>query len=272
MYGERLAMKRMLIAACLAVASVGAVAFYYWQQATQLPDWYGSSQPDSVNQLDQAGASIPLANRPTPSVKPSITITRSQPSSQPSVSITQPSKKVGTISQTPPKQPTQTPTKTLTKTQQQQKELTQLFTNEITRKAEGKKLGAALKGANTTIQNGNIESGAVVNFKDISLEQLPPDERDFLTKLVTAFPALGQQSFYIGIEGKPTIKDGQAQLNDDMRIKLGKLSFTPAQLSERLGIPEDQIRQQIQLQVQLGNLTADQLPPVDDRNKQGDAN
>jgi hypothetical protein len=39
-----------------------------------------------------------------------------------------------------------------------------------------------------------------------------------------------------------------------------------------LGIPEDQIRQQIQLQVQLGNLTADQLPPVDDRNKQGDAN
>ncbi|XHX77868.1 MAG: hypothetical protein RBJ76_26105 [Stenomitos frigidus ULC029] len=253
-------MKRMLIAVCLAVASVGAVAFYYWQQATQLPEWYASSQPDSLNQLDQAGASTPLANRPTPSVKPSIVITRTQPTSQPSAIVTQPSQPVRAVSQAPPKPPTQTPTKT-----QQQKELTQLFTNEITRKVEDKKLGAALKGTNTTIQNGNIESGAVVNFKDISLDQLPPAERDFVTKLVTAFPALGQQSFYIGIEGKPTIKDGQAQLNDDMRIKLGKLSFTPAQLSERLGIPEEQIRQQIQLQVQLGNLTGDLLSPVDDR-------
>jgi hypothetical protein len=266
MYGERLAMKRMLIAACLAVASVGAVAFYYWQQATQLPDWYGSTQPDSLSQTGQINASTSPPGDVITDTNRSTERDRRQPNSQPSVSITQPTKKVGTVPETPPKQPTPT------KTEVQQKELTRLFTNEITRKAEDKRLGAALKGANTTIQNGNIESGAVVNFKDISLEQLPPDERDFLTKLVTAFPALGQQSFYIGIEGKPTIKDGQAQLNDDMRIKLGKLSFTPAQLSERLGIPEEQIRQQIQLQVQLGNLTADQLPPVDDRNKQGDAN
>ncbi len=268
MYGERLVMKRMLIAACLAVASVGAVAFYYWQQATQLPDWYGSSQPDSLSQTSQADASTSPPNDFITDTNQSPEPDRPQPNSQPSVSITQPSKKVGTVPQTPPKQPTQAPTKT----EVQQKELTRLFTNEITRKAEDKKLGAAVKGANTTIQNGNVESGAVVNFKDISLDQLPPAERDFVTKLVTAFPALGQQSFYIGIEGKPTIKDGQAQLNDDVRIKLGKLSFTPAQLSQRLDIPEEQIRQQIQLQVQLGNFTADQVPTAGDRNKQGGAN
>lgn len=266
MYGERLAMKRMLIAACLAVASVGAVAFYYWQQATQLPDWYGSSQPDSLNQTSQADASTSLPDDLIADTKRLPEPDRPQPNSQPSVTIAQPSKKVGTAPQTPLKQPTPT------KTDVQQKELTRLFTNELTRKAEDKKLGAAVKGANTTIQNGNVESGAVVNFKDISLDQLPPAERDFVTKLVTAFPALGQQSFYIGIEGKPTIKDGQAQLNDDVRIKLGKLSFTPAQLSQRLDIPEEQIRQQIQLQVQLGNFTADQVPTANDRNKQGDAN
>lgn len=252
MYGERLAMKRMLIAVCLAVASVGAVAFYYWQQATQLPDWYGSSQPDSVSQTGQADASLPLPGDLRTETTRSLVVDRPQPSSQPSALVTQPSKKASTLPQAPLQQPT--------KTEVQQKELTRLFTNEIARKAEGKKLGAALKGANTTIQNGNVESGAVVNFKDISLEHLPPAERDFVTKLVTAFPALGQQSFYIGIEGKPTIKNGQAQLANDVRIKLGKLSFTPAQLSERLDIPEEQIRQQIQLQVQLGNSTADPLP------------
>ena len=96
-------------------------------------------------------------------------------------------------------------------------------------------------------------------------EQLPPDERAFFTKLLTAFPELSRQSFYIGVEGKPTVKDGQAQLNDNLRVKLGNLSFTPAQLSQRLGIPEDQIRQQIQLQVQLGNLKTKQAQLTDDR-------
>lgn len=252
-------MKRLLIAAFLAVAGVGAVAFYYWQQATQLPAWYTSSQSDSSSQLSHTDASAPTAKRSTTDTKRSIASDtqrrlagdRPQPNSQPSTIAPQPDKKTAIAPQASPQQPT--------KTQPHQNELTRLFTNEIARKAESKKLGTALKGANTTMQNGNVESGAVINFKDISPEQLPPDERAFFTKLVSAFPALGQQSFYIAIEGKPTVKNGQAQLDDDVRIKLGNLSLTPAQLAERLGIPEAQIRQQIQLQVQLGNVSPERL-------------
>lgn len=242
-------MKRLLIAVSLAVAGIGAVAFYYWQQATQLPAWYTSNQLNPSTQPSQTVA--PIAEPPTTDTQSLNTSNRPQLSSQPSAIATQPAKKANTQSQGASKPPT--------KTQLHQTELARLFTNEIERKADRKKLGAALKGANTTMQNGNVQSGAVVNFKDISPEQLPPDERAFFTKLVSAFPALGQQSFYIGIEGKPTMKNGQAQLNDDVRIKLGNLSFTPAQLSERLGVPEEQIRQQIQLQVQLGDRTADRL-------------
>jgi hypothetical protein len=152
-----------------------------------------------------------------------------------------------------------------TKQQLRQNELTRLFTTEVTRKVESRKLGSALKGANTTMQNGTVESGAVVNLSDVSPDQLPPDERAFFTKLVTAFPELSRQNFYIGVEGKPTVKNGQAQLDENLRVKLGNLSFTPAQLSQRLGIPEDQIRQQLQLQVQLGNLKTKQSQMADDR-------
>lgn len=258
-------MKRLLIAVSLALTGVSAVTFYYWQQATQLPTWYTSSQPDSSIQPSQTAASTPTVDRPTTGTQRLNTSDRPPSGSQPSAIAIQQAKKTDTVPQTPSEQPT--------KAQRHQKELTRLFTNEIARKAESKKLGTALKGTNTTMQNGNVESGAVVNFKDISPEQLPPDERAFFTKLVTAFPALSQQSFYIGIEGKPTVKNGQAQLDNDVRIKLGNLSFTPAQLSERLGIPEAQIRQQIQLQVQLGNQTTDQLQMVDDSaSKRSDSN
>jgi hypothetical protein len=229
--------KRLFIAITLATASVGAVAFYYWQQATQLPAWYTANQIEPTGQPSQA-----TATKPTVEIEPKQTGDRSATTAKPSAA---------------PKPPT--------KAQRHQSELTQLFTTEITRKAESKKLGSALKGANTTMQNGTVESGAVVNLGDISPEQLPPDERAFFSKLVTAFPELSRQSFYIGVEGKPTVKNGQALLSDDLRVKLGNLSFTPAQLAERLGIPEDQIRQQLQLQVQLGHLKAKQSQLADDR-------
>ncbi|MBW4470191.1 MAG: hypothetical protein KME45_07270 [Stenomitos rutilans HA7619-LM2] len=248
-------MKRLLIVVSLALAGVAATVGYYWQQATQLPAWYTTSQSDSTIQPQQ-----PSAESPT------VVANADQDRSGQTVPDSRSSVQSGTTKPPSTKAPQPAPLeaqKQPTKQQLRQNELTRLFTTEITRKAESKKLGSALKGANTTMQNGTVESGAVVNLSGISPDQLPPDERAFFSKLMTAFPELGRQSFYVGVEGKPKVKNGQAQLDEDLRVKLGNLSFTPAQLSERLGIPEDQIRQQLQLQVQLGNLKSKQL--ADDR-------
>ena len=249
-------MKRLLIALFLALAGVGAVAFYYWQQATQLPDWYTAHQSGSASQPSQATA-----------IRPTVVTELNQPSDR--ATSSKPASAQANPAMTQPNPATTAQPSTLqepsTKTHLHQNDLTQLFTTEITRKAESKKLSSALKGANTTMQNGTVESGAVVNLGDIAPDQLPPDERAFFSKLVTAFPELSRQSFYLGVEGRPTVKNGQAQLDENLRIKLGKLSFTPAQLSERLGIPEDQIRQQLQLQVQLGNVKTKQAQLADDR-------
>lgn len=250
-------MKRFLIAVPLAIASVAGVAFYYWQQATQLPAWYATSQPELTEPPPQAERTEPTLAPDTDQGRTGNTATQPRSSIQPKATQ---------------KPTTQTPASMLpaaqtqpTKQQLRQNELTRLFTTEVTRKVQSKKLGSALKGANTTLQNGTVESGAVVNLSGVSPDQLPPNERAFFTKLMTAFPELSRQSFYVGVEGKPTVKNGHAKLAEDFRVKLGNLSFTPAQLSERLGIPEDQIRQQLQLQVQLGTLKPKQLEMADDR-------
>ena len=155
---ELLMMKRLLIAVSLALTGVGAVAFYYWQQATQLPAWYTSSQIEPTGQPSQPAATDPtIAAAPKP---PSDRAAMGKPAS----AQTNPaaSKLNSATTATPsiaPHQPT--------KSHLHQNELAQLFTTEITRKAESKKLGSALKGAKTTMQNGTVESGAVVNFGDI---------------------------------------------------------------------------------------------------------
>lgn len=252
-------MQRLLIAVFLALAGIGGVAFYYWQQATKLPDWYAANQSMSANQTDQTNVPNSLASQsitePNQGKSGDRAQTKTPQSTQPSA-LAKPSESRASLA-TAEKQPS--------KTTSRQNELAQRFTTEVTRKIESRKLGSALKGANTTMQNGKVESGAVVNFGDISPNQLPPDERAFFSKLIAAFPELSRQNFYIGVEGKPVVKGGQVQLDDNIRIKLGNLSFTPAQLSERLGIPEDQIRQQLKLQVQMGNLKVEELRVADDR-------
>ncbi|XGV98096.1 MAG: hypothetical protein ACAF41_03985 [Leptolyngbya sp. BL-A-14] len=245
-------MKQLLIAVSLALAGTAAAAFYYWQQATQLPAWYTAGQPE-LTEPHQAEPTATADAEPRSDSPVATARSSNQPTAPQSSTAKAPASTFPTAQ------------KPSTKQQLRQNELTQLFTQEVTRKAESKKLGGAVKGANTTMQNGKVESGAVINLSDVSPDQLPPDERAFFSKLVTAFPELGRQSFYIGVEGKPTVKNGQAQLNDNLRVKLGNLSFTPAQLAQRLGIPEDQIRQQIQLQVQLSNLKPKQLEMADDR-------
>ncbi len=256
-------MQRLLIASCLAGAGVSAVAFYYWQQATQLPVWYTANQtegqtesalPPTVEpqtaEVNQGGESDRAPVRRSGSGQTEAASAKPKTASQPPVATSNAARST---------------TKQPSTVQQQKTELTRLFTTEVTRKVEDKKLGGALKQAKTTLQNGKVESGAVVNLGNVSLEQLPPEERAFLAKVVSAFPELRHQSFYIGVEGTPTVKNGQAQLGDNMRIKLGNLTFTPAELSQRLSIPEAQIRQQLQLQVQLGNLNVDSLQLADDR-------
>lgn len=256
-------MKRVLIAVILVLLGVGGVLFYYWQQATQLPSWYteqateqatdsptedASAQAMPSGEQSREGAGSP-ANRLTPRVPGQARIERSQETIQTKID--------NSLRQSPDG-------KTVT-LQLQDQELNDLFTSAVAKKAETSKLATAVKGVNTTVQNGKVETGAVINLSELQLNQLPGRERNALDKLVSAFPNLGNRSVYVGIEGRPTVKNGQIQLDESTRVRLGNLSFTPAELAQRLGVSEAQIRKQIELQLQLGQVKVNDLELKDDR-------
>lgn len=250
-------MKRLLIAVLLVLFGVSGVVFYLWRQATQLPSWY--TETSSAEPID------PEMTSPEQ---------RTLDSSSPANERIQPGQGQGKVQGQPAQkrveakiaeQLQQAPKRKQVDVELNQADVRKLFTSEVARKAKNSQLGQAVKGVNTTVQGGKVESGAVVNLGEVPIERLPSHEQSVLSKMRSAFPDLSDRDLYIGIEGTPSVKNGQVKLDDDIRVRVGNLSFTPAELSQRLGIPEDQIRKQIGLQLQLGQLKVSDFEFVGDR-------
>lgn len=126
-------------------------------------------------------------------------------------------------------------------------------------------LAEAVKAVKTNIKDGKIESGAVVNISEIPTAHLRKEETAALTRVVKAFPTLNNREIYIGIEGKPTIENGELKFDENTKLKVGNLSFTQAELSKKLGIPESQIRQVSNIELQLGKLKVNDIELTDDK-------
>ena len=239
-------MKRFLVLGVLIVlGSVGGVVLYFWQQATRLPEWYVSSTGETQFNLGdrvqgQQGQSS-VQQRPDQTQQRQTLDTKIADRVDQAIAEGKPAD-----------------------LQLNSTELNNLFSSELTRKAAAK-LGSAVKGVNTTIKDGKVESGAVVNLAEVPLGQLSPRERSTIANMMAAFPDLNQRTVYIGIEGQPIVQDGQVRLDSNTRLRLGDLSFTPAEIAQRLGVSEQQVRQQLELQLQLGKLKVRDIELVGDR-------
>ncbi len=106
-------------------------------------------------------------------------------------------------------------------------------------------LAKAVKATNTEISEGKISSGAVIDFKQIPVNQLPSKAQGSLNKLFDTVPTLKDRPLYIGVEGKPAVRNRQVVLDETTRVKLGNISMTIPELSQRLGIPENKLNQQL---------------------------
>lgn len=252
-------MKRFLISALIVLFGAGAVVLYYWKQATQLPSWYTEqareTNPSPANPIEQGQTVLnqaPTAQTTVPQTARDAKPKANQPSSSAQVqpeSVSTPIPIANSLQQ-------QANSQGEVQVKLNPKQVNTLFSSALQRKVEDSKLGQALKGVNTSVQNGQIESGAVINLAEVPIDQLSSGEQAFLGKLLNTFPELGQRSVYVGMQGKPVAEQGQVRLDDNTRLKLGNLSFTTAELAQRLGVSEEQIRQRIQLEVELGRLKA----------------
>lgn len=141
-------------------------------------------------------------------------------------------------------------------------ELNQMVTEAIAQQSYTAPLLNVAKGVNTSIADGRIESGMVMNLADVPLEALPVEGQQAVEKLTQTFPFLANRDVYLGVEGSPKIVNGALSL-EDTHVKLGQLRLPVANVASQLGLSQTDIEQQIEAALSQQGLTPDNIQIVD---------
>jgi hypothetical protein len=186
---------------------IGIATFFVWQQAMQLPSWY--IQSSSQENLISSGKQIknpPNAEQVLRKVSDNLTAT------------------------------------TTGEVELDAQEVNSLIISSIGKKDKSQKFTSAIKGTNTKIENGKISVGAVVETASIPVEELSARKQTKIIQLLQRLPGK-QKQVYIGIEGKPSIRDREFSFDETTRVSLGYFSFPIAEISQNIGIPQESINQ-----------------------------
>ncbi|AFZ15107.1 hypothetical protein Cri9333_4321 [Crinalium epipsammum PCC 9333] len=271
--------KILLVFILLVVGSTGVITFF-WRQATQLPSWYNTTTENpniapensinialkkdksSVTNLEQAEKSSQLADSKSVNIKLTEAeinkfivakiAERTGGNTLPS-SVEEVNPKIAeqtggntlpsSVKEVNPKIAEQTGGNTLPSSVKE-------VNPKVAEQTSGNTLPSSVKGVNTKIRDGKIETGAVVNISEFSNTFVAKNGRTALNKLTEQFPFLNNREVYIGISGKPYVDNGELKFDDNTEVKVGNLSFTIADLSQKLGIPKEQIEQKLNLELQ----------------------
>ncbi|MBD1899054.1 hypothetical protein NDI44_07605 [Trichocoleus sp. DQ-A3] len=252
-------MKKSIFLFLLLALGSFSVVYYYWKQATQLPEWYVTKEKTTNPQVRQINfrneAEVQtvkdrLQRNVDAKIENSIGASQGLP--------TKLGRRDGGDEKTAIDKITENPQAELgtqnIEIDLSEHEVNDLVISTIAKDKNTSKLLASTKGLNTTIKNGQVESGVVFNVSEVPKEELNQQEKELLEKVIKTFPFLEEKEVYIGVEGKPRVENGQLKLEEQTKIKVGNLSFTTAELSQRLGIPQEKIEQRLKLELELGRL------------------
>ena len=202
--------KRFLFLFACTIGGIGAAMFFVWQQATQLPTTY--TNPTTTTKA------LPLTDKTQ--IKQAREQVLHKVSNRLKNSLFQGEVQLDAL------------------------EVNALVDGAIAKTSHKSRLAQAISNTNTQIKNGKISVGAVVDLKKIPLNELHTKKFGAIAQLLK-IPVIKEHPVYIELEGKPTIHHRQVNLDNTTRVKLGNFTFTLAELSEYLGIPQERLNQQI---------------------------
>ncbi|MGF1672685.1 MAG: hypothetical protein ACFCUV_03255 [Rivularia sp. (in: cyanobacteria)] len=198
--------KRLLLIFSLILGGIGIAGFFAWQQAMQLPAWYTNS---STNEN--------------------------------AISANQQIKKPLQSEEVLRKVSQNLTTKTTGEVHLDASEINSLIATSLTKNNQNSQYITAIKATNTQIQDGKISVGAVIETSSIPVQELSARK----TKIIQMLENLPgkQKHLYIGIEGKPTIRNQEVSFDDTTRVSLGNFSFPIAEVSQNIGLSQDSFNQ-----------------------------
>ena len=195
-----------------------ALLIYYWRQLTRLPTWYASAPSERLNfeppdQKAAEEAKDALIRRiKTEKVQQSTVETSRSP-------------------EHPPEHPP-------IEVELTAEEFNTLVATDSTARA----FLQFAKGFKTTIDDGKLESGIVINLADVPTENLDEQRQAILHQAIQTFPGLDDQDVYLGIEGQPRVEDGQLQWDQNTHIKVGGLSLSLGETAHQLGLSPEELQ------------------------------
>jgi hypothetical protein len=230
-------MKKLVFALSVFLGIGIAVGYYYWRQATQIPKWYTAQSENTATTLAVKNSSELIAAKAR--------------------AIEKINSRVEESSRISPSQPVEV--------QLDPQDVNELVTAKIAEKVNNGKVLPPASSIRTTIGDGRIESGTVVNLSGLPKNQLDEKQNAAIEKLVNTFPPLKDRDVYVGISGKPLVENGQLEWDDNTKIKLGNLSLSINELAQRLDVSPETLKQELNLSSQIGKLRVSELELKGDR-------
>ncbi|MEM8502384.1 MAG: hypothetical protein AAF716_04450 [Cyanobacteria bacterium P01_D01_bin.1] len=143
-------------------------------------------------------------------------------------------------------------------------ELNQMVTDAIATHPNSAPVLNITEGVTTVIEGDRIKSGARINLSDIPLESLPTEGQQAVERITQTFPFLNDRKVYVGIEGRPSVVDGQISLANT-NVRLGQLKLPIADIASQYGFSQTDIEQQLSALLEQQGLTPEDIRVVDGR-------
>jgi hypothetical protein len=95
----------------------------------------------------------------------------------------------------------------------------------------------------TTIKGQTVAIAAVINSQEILQSPLNSPKKQQIKQFLANFPQFKDRDLAIQVEGKLHLEPGKLILDSQSTLKIGKVSFSIAEFSQRTGISPEKIRQ-----------------------------
>lgn len=238
---------------CLIACAGGVSIYYYWLQATKLPEWYSTKSGNRLKKVELVEESDIIAAKSRLQAKIQSNLAESEAAEQNGQGLSISSDNSG-ISK--PKN---------VEIQFSDREFNDIILVELAKKIDSSQDIAPLLNVHTTIESGKIETGTVVNLSELPISQGNSKQQAAMAKVIDKLPFAKNQDIYVGLSGTPTIDNGKLTLGENPEVKIGNLSFTVAELANKLGVSQEKLAQKLNIAVEMGQLKLDNMEVKDDR-------
>ncbi len=257
-------MKKILLTLVFLSFAGFGLAFYYWKQFTNLPDWYTHQTENSPKIVDirNEQAVSEAKTRLERKIEASLVVRENPPVAEAADNSDSPFDSRPIIeSASKPRQPDGRNVEISLN----EKEFSELVISNLVEKIGDRQLLESAEGFNATIKDGAVEAGVVLNVSALRSRDLAEPEKDTIDQAIQTFPFLENRSVYLAIEGKPTVKNGQLLFDETTKIKVGNVSLTLSEAAQKLGMSRKELEEKISLELQVGRVQVNEINFVGDR-------